>query len=328
MADKTIGELPIAQELNNDSLLVVEQQNEARSIKGKLVADFAREAGAADVQRAVAAAKDAAQSKTAAAKSAEDAKAHSTAAGEAAQTAASEAAAAKSSAGSASIAAARAEAAAGKLEEVAVGAVVTQSELKASGVNLYTGTKDFSGSAWKNISVWTKGSEKYDGLTVISKAERWGGVYQELTANAGDVYTFSFYGKADTSQKAAITVMSVAGDHAKISRSVDITMTAEWERYSGTVQVTAADGPLKLKVEKIDDTQTKIYICGIKVERGSIATGWTPAPEDLPEVTSGTAAPKELANGQIFLVYETPAGVMKVDEEQDDTETVPAAEAG
>ena len=53
MADKTIGDLPVAGALYEDSLLVVEQQSEARSIKGKLVADFARESAAADVQRAV-----------------------------------------------------------------------------------------------------------------------------------------------------------------------------------------------------------------------------------------------------------------------------------
>lgn len=62
MADKTIGELPVAEELYNDSLLVVEQQREARSIRGELVANFAREAAAADVQRAVDAAASAEKS--------------------------------------------------------------------------------------------------------------------------------------------------------------------------------------------------------------------------------------------------------------------------
>ena len=37
MADKTIGSLPVASQLDNDSLLVVEQQSQARSIKGELI---------------------------------------------------------------------------------------------------------------------------------------------------------------------------------------------------------------------------------------------------------------------------------------------------
>lgn len=53
MADKTIGELPIAPSLNEDSLMVVEQQGQAMSMRGKTFADFARESAAADVQRAV-----------------------------------------------------------------------------------------------------------------------------------------------------------------------------------------------------------------------------------------------------------------------------------
>ena len=36
MADKTIGELPVADHLDDESLLVVEQQSQARSIKGNL----------------------------------------------------------------------------------------------------------------------------------------------------------------------------------------------------------------------------------------------------------------------------------------------------
>ena len=41
MADKTIGELPAAAGLNDDSLLVVQQEEQARSITGALVKSFA-----------------------------------------------------------------------------------------------------------------------------------------------------------------------------------------------------------------------------------------------------------------------------------------------
>lgn len=64
MADKTIGELPVADHLDDESLLVVEQQSQARSIKGRLIANFARESADAHVEEAKQAAKDAVAAKT------------------------------------------------------------------------------------------------------------------------------------------------------------------------------------------------------------------------------------------------------------------------
>lgn len=78
--DKTIGELPVASSLDDDSLLVVEQQSEARSIKGQLVKQFAKQSVSQYVTQAQQQAKAAANSATQAAtsevnaeKSAEDA---------------------------------------------------------------------------------------------------------------------------------------------------------------------------------------------------------------------------------------------------------------
>ncbi len=70
MADKTIGDLHVAEELYDDSLLVVEQNGEARSIKGSLVAKFAREATEGYATQAAESARQAAASQEAAAQSA------------------------------------------------------------------------------------------------------------------------------------------------------------------------------------------------------------------------------------------------------------------
>ena len=59
MADKTIGSLPVASQLDNDSLLVVEQQSQARSIKGELIKKFAQAAAAESVSAAQKAAEEA-----------------------------------------------------------------------------------------------------------------------------------------------------------------------------------------------------------------------------------------------------------------------------
>lgn len=61
MADRTIGELPVASELYDDSLLVVEQQGQARSIKGQLIRQFAQQATEEQVQIAQSAAQQAKQ---------------------------------------------------------------------------------------------------------------------------------------------------------------------------------------------------------------------------------------------------------------------------
>ena len=57
MADKTIGDLPVASSLDDNSLLVVEQQSQARSIQGYLIRQFAQQV----VSGQVAAAQQAAQ---------------------------------------------------------------------------------------------------------------------------------------------------------------------------------------------------------------------------------------------------------------------------
>ena len=77
MADKTIGELPVADHLDDESLLVVEQQSQARSIKGILIRKFARESAEGQVEEAKRAAEAAAKSATNAAGSAQTAQQYS-----------------------------------------------------------------------------------------------------------------------------------------------------------------------------------------------------------------------------------------------------------
>lgn len=66
MADKSIGELPQAPQVQPDSMIPLEQNGQAMRMTGEQFADFAREAAAADVQRAVDAANSAGQSQVAA----------------------------------------------------------------------------------------------------------------------------------------------------------------------------------------------------------------------------------------------------------------------
>lgn len=78
MADKAIGDLPVAGALYDDSLLVVEQQAEARSIRGSLVKQYVGEAAQPYVDEAAKQAEDAKEeadrAKTEAAAAAESAR--------------------------------------------------------------------------------------------------------------------------------------------------------------------------------------------------------------------------------------------------------------
>lgn len=67
MADKSIGALPSATELNNDSLIPVEHGGIAMSVSGAMIAEFAKESAESRVQDAERAAQNAAASANAAA---------------------------------------------------------------------------------------------------------------------------------------------------------------------------------------------------------------------------------------------------------------------
>lgn len=73
MADKTIGSLPQATELDEESLLVTEQLGEARSVTGALLADYAKAAAQQEAQKAGEYAQSAGESATAAAQKAQEA---------------------------------------------------------------------------------------------------------------------------------------------------------------------------------------------------------------------------------------------------------------
>lgn len=109
MADRTIGELPVADHLDDESLLVVEQQGEARSIQGSLVRRFAEAAAEESARAAQIAAEQAGQSAQNAADSATQAEASEAAAAGSAARAESSAASAATDADNAADSAAAAE---------------------------------------------------------------------------------------------------------------------------------------------------------------------------------------------------------------------------
>ena len=154
--------------------------------------------------------------------------------------------------------------------------------------NLYTGSRDFSGT-WVNGNNWTVASEIYQGFTVKQRSATWGGLCQNVPCTQNDVFTVSFYGKVDNGGNIQSVHRSNLGNvttgltilGGNFSSGVIWVQNAEdgsqWKRYWATVKITGTDVTyLQWRIEN-SVSGKNCYICGMKLEKGSSATGWTPA---------------------------------------------------
>ena len=166
--------------------------------------------------------------------------------------------------------------------------VQTAEELKSriasvqvGGVNLFKGTKDFSGS-WSNIGHWTRETEKYKGLTVMSRMGLWLGLSQPFEAKKGETYTFSFYIKssAERDQARVYFVHNSTNPQARVSLNVSsLVVSNEWQRLSVTFKIEES-GFILPRIERFN-TDNRVYVAGLKLERGTIATDYSENPEDV-----------------------------------------------
>lgn len=149
--------------------------------------------------------------------------------------------------------------------------------LSIGGRNLYLGTKTFTGTAWWNLTSWTKGTD-YNGFSTYYKSGQWGGLFQEKTVALGEEYTFSAYVKNGTVGNVTFFSSGGTGITTK-SGTVLLTSQADWTRISVTFTITTA-GTVRLRFEN-GLSGGDLYICGMKLEKGNKVTDWTPALEDV-----------------------------------------------
>ena len=162
--------------------------------------------------------------------------------------------------------------------------------VQIGGRNLLTGTRDWSSNIrrWANNGVWNNEAEDYNNLKVKSTTGGYNGWHQNVFVKAGEYYTLSYYAKADTNIKVK---NSLTWEQSPIfkgpvanfdgSNNISDNITTEWKRYSRTVKITG-DGSLQWRIEYdgMALPSGKWYIAGMKLERGTVATDWSPAPED------------------------------------------------
>lgn len=145
--------------------------------------------------------------------------------------------------------------------------------------NLYTGTKDFSGDAWVNTDVWTVEENGYNDFSVISYSGTGNGIGQTVAVEPGEIYTLSFYVKTDDD-----ILVSITEENTNIENG-EFVVGPSWARVSKQITVENVDS-ITVKISKVEESESKIYICGFKLEKGTFTSNlvpdWAPA---LSEIT-------------------------------------------
>ncbi|WP_181990838.1 phage tail spike protein [Weissella confusa] len=185
--------------------------------------------------------------------------------------------------------------------------------LSVGGRNLLQGTRDFSGDNWLNLdTIWKKTNETYNGLIVVETTSDWSGLSQYYQVKQGETYTFSLFARytsgAGTSKiyvglNSELENGHKAGrtDHAWIDCSVDV----NWKKFSVTFTA-ITDGYIKPRMERTSDNTNVLRVCGLMLEKGTLATDWTPAPEDI---DSNIAQVKLTADGLYEKVNNPTTGI-------------------
>ena len=153
------------------------------------------------------------------------------------------------------------------------------------GVNLQVGTADCSFIFSPNGG--TAVAEKYDDQTkMIHYSGKGSGFYldgvgRNFIPEVGETYTFSadIKGKGTTDGGR----FNYEGSDTHIMGAV--ALTDDWKRISNTVHVLHHEGTWVIYVVPDSSGNNDFYVKHIKIERGSVATPWTPAPSDNATVT-------------------------------------------
>lgn len=215
-------------------------------------------------------------------------------------------------------------------------ATVTKvNNLSIGGRNLYTDTKNFDNLAsWWGSIVWTKTTDSYNGLAVMQTSNDWNGLSQYITVKKGDILTYSAYVKYISGTGISMLFWQLKNQtEGSYSTAITnptynvVTITDSWQRISVTA-VATSDGYFRPRLERTNNNTNILQIAGIKVEKGNVATDWSPAPEDVQfdiaqvkvtadgvssivsDPTTGLSTRVQIAEGTLNTVKSTADGAM------------------
>ena len=149
--------------------------------------------------------------------------------------------------------------------------------LEIGGRNVLLRTKDFSSEKWyiKGISTPVLDDDGFYYCGILHTWENY--IHQSALLELNEVYTCSFYAKADS-----VVQLEIKDDSTnnEVLKYISITST-EWQRYTCTFTKHINNSTTSDVAFLTRQANTTIYIKKIKIEKGNKATDWTPAPEDV-----------------------------------------------
>lgn len=162
---------------------------------------------------------------------------------------------------------------------------------KSGSRNLLIGTATATGDVASGTGTLVDNLDLFDGLTGVKTNTAWQeryvnlkSVYERNGFRVGDVLTLSVYVKSDSATTKNFGLFR-ASSNSQNDSSKTINLTSNWQQiyftfvasdYSKTATTT------RIECSSASDTNY-IYWAGWKLEKGNIASDWTPAPEDINE---------------------------------------------
>lgn len=160
--------------------------------------------------------------------------------------------------------------------------------LSVGGVNLFKGSRDFSGTNWVGgTGVY---AEDYQGVKIFKKNSMWGGRTQCFEVKAGEEYVFSAYVKSSAetdritfflnhSFKQPMATGLVGFDSANSQNAVSFDLADEYQRIAIKIKITK-DGWIMPRLERFN-SDAYLFFGGYKLERGNVATDYSPNEADI-----------------------------------------------
>lgn len=173
-----------------------------------------------------------------------------------------------------------------------------QSSLNSlDGTNLLLHTYDYDGWATNGAVI----DDTYSGTKVFQTGVLWGGPKYHVTdlnsrgvINTTDDFTFSAWVRNTSEANVPIAIYCSTGNDTYITRNdavpVKLGAKSDWQRIFVTFKFTNITANTLLRFEpRLAPTNGYIQFAGQKLERGSVPTGYSPAPEDTATVTALTS---------------------------------------
>lgn len=161
--------------------------------------------------------------------------------------------------------------------------------LSVGGANLFKSSRDFSTSNWINNHNGIY-AEDYQGVKIFKTQSAWSGRSQYFEVKAGEEYVFSAYVKssAETDRVTFYLTHSskepqaqgwVGLESADTWGAVSLDLTDEYQRIVVKIRITKS-GWIMPRIERFNN-DAYLFFGGYKLERGNIATDYSPNEADL-----------------------------------------------